>query len=227
MANTNASSSAHTSDGPSAIAFNLSAIALVAALLGLGLVYAIDMLRLATPTGPQLDTHSDIIDKTIAGQRLAIPSEWFRFEDQKTVGFSEKIDLVFALPLGENGAQFYVDVTLMPRSQVRPSDRLLDSVYLHLFEQNQIDGPVGLVGKPLKPIEGFQHETVWYDPVSQQPFVAKCTPLIEDTTRSSCMRTILVADEVAVTYVFDAEVLNHWRGFDSEAQRWLSRIGGI
>lgn len=218
---------AGNSSARSAIAFNMSVIVLAAALVGLGFAYFLDIARSSAPGGPSLETVDVVVDKSIAGRRLAIPQGWFRFSDQRISGFSEKIDLTFMLPLGPQGSLSAVNATLMPRSRVRPSDRLLDSVYLHQFEQSQIDGPLGLIGKPLKQIDGFQNETVWYDPVSQTPFVAKCTPLIEDPTHSSCMRTILVTDQIAATFVFDANVLERWKNFDVEAQRWLSRIGGI
>ena len=227
MAHLSAPDFRHKDTRNSAIAFNLAVIALLTLLAGLGFAYMLDMARNAGPNAPSLNSQSPIVKKTIAGQRLAIPSEWFRFEAQKTTEFSEQIDLMFALPIGPEGAPAIIDVALMPRSSVRPSNRLLDSVYLHQFLETQLQGPPGLVGKPLRPAEGFQNETVWYDPVSPDPFVAKCMPLIDNPDDATCMRTILVTDQMAATYVFDAKLLYAWKRFDAEAQRWLSRIGGI
>ena len=227
MVNLSTSTSPRRTHGSGEIVFNLVLIGLVVALMGVGLAYFVDALGGSAPAGPALNSASPVIEKSIAGRRLAIPPEWFRYSDQKSDGFSEKIDLTFAVPLGAGGSLVNIDVTLTPRSRVRTSDRLLDSVYLHQFAVEQLEGPVGLVGKPLKPVDGFENETVWYDPVSQQPFVAKCTPLIEDPQRASCVRTVLVADQIAATYVFDASLLDAWKNFDPEAQRWLSRIGGI
>lgn len=209
------------------IGFNLAVIALCTVLVGLGLAYALDLIDNSPAPGPSLDAQGPLISKTIAGQHLVVPKQWFRFEEQLTPGFAEKIDLTFMLELAPGATPQPVNVILMPRSRARPSDRLLDSVYLHQFAQGQIDGPLGLIGKPLKAHDGFQDETVWYDPVSLNPFVAKCLPAIQTAEQSTCMRTITVSDQVAATYIFDANLLTGWKNFDPQAKRWLSRIGGI
>lgn len=226
MANISAPASTD-SHSKHSISFNLSMIALAAALVGLGFAYLLDMAREAPQSGPRLNTQDQLIEKTVAGQHLVIPRQWFRFTDQLIPGFADQIDLTFALELRAGAQPQMVNVALMPRSRARASDRLLDSVYLHLFELKQLDGPVGLIGKPLKPVDGFQNETVWYDPISANPFVAKCTPILDDPAKSTCMRTILINDQVSATYVFDAEALKQWKQFDVQANRWLSRIGGI
>lgn len=209
------------------MAFNLAGIAALLALLGVGIAYGIDAMSRTQRVLPTLWTAGPAIRKIIAGQELAIPPSWFRFSNQRVEEFSEKIDLLFALPLGENGRVVEIEISLVPRSQARASERLLDAIYLHQFLPQQLEGPAGLVGKPLKEREGFQGESVWYDPLSASPFVAKCMAPITTDTGGTCVRTVLLGDRIAATYVFDSEVLSAWKRFDKEAALWLEKIGGI
>lgn len=216
-----------TSTDLGTIGFNLGAIALVLILGGLGIANLLDGNTRQAKALPSLRTSGPTIEKNIAGQRLAIPPAWFRYNDQRVEGFTERLDILFALPLGADGRIIEVAVSLVPASRIRTSARLLDAVYLHQFLPEQVNGPPGLIGKPLKNEDGFQNETIWYDPLSPEPFVAKCADPIEDTGTSNCIRTIELSDKVAATYIFDRSALWSWREFDTEAAAWLKKIGGI
>lgn len=226
-----ASFDAHTSlDGKHTqpnIAFNLGVISVCVILAGIGVAYLIDAISVKEKPLPSLVTAGPTIEKTIGGQTLAIPPSWFRFSEQRNPGFTEQIDLLFALPLGTNNAMREVNITLLPASRARSSARLLDAVYLHQFLPQQIEGPLGLIGKPLREAEGFQNETVWYDPISNAPFVAKCSAPVAADMPTTCVRTIALNASVSVTYAFDQELLQQWRRFDEEATFWLTKIGGM
>jgi len=209
------------------LGFNLAAIALVLALVGIGIAYKIDDWSNDNQNLPSLRTAGPTINKSIGGQQLAIPPAWFKSAEQRNQEFSERIDLIFALPLGPNGRIKEIGVSLQPLNMVRSSARLLDAVYLHQFVPQQIDGPIGLVGKPLKNAEGYQDETVWYDPLSVDPFVAKCIKSITQAASSDCVRIVPLNAQIAATYAFDQEVLDEWKRFDAEAALWLNQIGGI
>ena len=209
------------------LGFNLAAIVLVLALVGIGIAYKIDDWSRDNQNLPSLRTAGPTISKTIGGQQLAIPPAWFKSAEQRNQEFSERIDLIFALPLGTNGRTKEIGVSLQPLNLVRSSARLLDAVYLHQFMPQQIDGPIGLVGKPLKNAEGYQNETVWYDPLLVEPFVAKCIKSIVQSASADCVRIVPLNAQIAATYTFDQEVLAQWKRFDAEAALWLNRIGGI
>jgi len=209
------------------LAYNLTAIAAVLALCGVGVAYLIDGWTAERKSVPDLRTAGPTVEISVAGQQLAIPPSWFHDPDQRNAVFSEQVDLVFALPLGASGRISEIGASLMPPSKARASAQLLDAVYLHQFLPDQIQGPPGLVGKPLKPVDGFESETVWYDPLSANPFVAKCIAPVTQTVQEKCIRTVQLSSTVAVTYQFDREVLDAWKQFDAEAGKWLRRIGGI
>lgn len=211
---------------PHPLGFNLMAIAVGAALLGLGAAYLIDAVGKANRSDARRDDEA-VLSRTLGGHELQIPASWFRYEEQAAEGFAKQIELRLNLPLGAQGKVEAVDVTLLPRSRVRPSAALLDGVYLHQFEDAQVSGgPVGLVGKPLKPSEGYEGEVVWYDALAADPFVAKCSKPVA-TGDGQCLRTVYLAPGIAAVYAFDEAALAGWRAFDVEMGKRLREIGAL
>lgn len=208
------------------VGYNLAAIAALVALLAIGLAYAIDAAGRNTAVAAHRADDEMTLTRTIGGRDLEIPLSWFRYAEQRVEGFAKQIDLQLALPLGKDGAPVPVDVTLLPRSRVRPSAALLDGVYLHQFASSEInDGPVGLIGKPLQPRDGFAGETVWFDPLSADPFVAKCAAPVAEGVAARCLRTVYLGPGLAAVYAFGADVLENWKRFDPEVRVLLARIG--
>ena len=210
--------------GASPVGYNVAAIVLALALCGVGLAYIID----AASRGSHRPAHrlddETTLTRTIGDRELEIPRSWFRYAEQQVEGFAKQIDLAFALPLGPAGALREIEVTLLPRSRAQPSALLLDRVYLHQFQSTEIDGPPGLVGKPLVSGNGFENETVWYDPLSADPFVAKCSAAVAAGAEARCLRTVRFGN-VAAVYTFGDDLLVNWREFDARVQPLLKAIG--
>lgn len=211
--------------GPS-IWYNLATILLILLLAGIGAAYVID--GLGRDARHPSDMSGETLSRAFGGRTLVIPREWFRYDEQEAEGFAKQIDLRLQLPLGDRGEPRTVDVTLVPRSRVRPSASLLDGVYLHQFAAEQLATVPGLVGKPLKPDAGYAGEVVWYDPVSPAPFVAKCSAPVDDAgTPQSCLRMVYLAPGMAAIYGFGADVLPQWRQFDPLVEARLKQIGAL
>lgn len=209
------------------IAYNLAAIAVMIALVAVGGAYLIDrVVRADGVGGPEL-TDVDTISQTIGGRELDIPANWFRHGEQLKPGFAAQADIVVLLNLSESAAPIPVEVTLLPRTRARASSGLLDAVYLHQFEDGTVGGVPGLVGKRLMSRDGYAGESVWYDALSPDPFVAKCLDPISDTTAGRCVRTVQLPSGLAAIYSFDATALPFWRQFDSAMADWLERAGAI
>lgn len=218
--------SAQRSDAAS-IGFNVAAIMLVLALCGVALAYAIDAAgRGGRRPAPRSD-EGVALTRTIGEQDLKIPRAWFRYAEQRVAGFAAQIDLQLRLPLGPQGEGREVEATLLPRSRARSSAYLLDGVYLHQFLPEQVSGPPGLVGKPLAGKDGFEGETVWYDPLSADPFVAKCSAAVTPGGEARCLRTVHLASGIAAVYAFGADLLPNWRIFDQEMEPLLRKIGAL
>lgn len=210
--------------GPS-VWYNLAIILLILLFAGLGAAYLID--ALGRGTRHPGEASAGTLSRAFGGRTLAIPSGWFRYEEQEAEGFAKQIDLRLQLPLGKMGEATTVDVTLVPRSRVRPSASLLDGVYLHRFASQQLTSVPGLVGKPLRPDDGYTGEIVWYDPVSPDPFVAKCSAPVDDGAPQSCLRMVYLGPGMAAIFDFDADVLPQWRQFDPIIGERLRQIGAL
>lgn len=208
------------------LGFNLAAIAALLALGAVALAYAIDAAGRGAGQASHRGSEEVTLTRTIGGKDLEIPLSWFRYAEQRVEGFARQIDLQLVLPLGAGGSPAAIEVTLMPRSRLRPSSSLLDGVYLHRFQAiERSDGPTGLIGKPLQDTEGFEGETVWYDPISADPFVAKCVEPVAQGTQARCLRSVYFGPGLAAVYAFGADVLENWRRFDPEMRAMLARIG--
>jgi hypothetical protein len=208
------------------VGYNLGAIVAIVVMIGVALAYVVDAAaRSHRAIGGA--SGAATYERTLGGRDLTIPAAWFRHPEQRDEGFAKRIDLRFALHLDASGPTFPIDVTLLPRSGVRPSARLLDGVYLHMFEDGELAGPHGLIGKSMNATGGYAGETVWYDPLSADPFVAKCSAAIAPGGEPRCLRTVYLAPGIAAIYAFDFRMLGQWRAFDTAIQPWLEQIGAF
>ena len=220
-----ASPTARAPNALSAIGFNLAALSVMVLLAAIGLAYWVDGTARATRApGPSIEDER-IVTQTIAGRELNIPQSWLRNGQESRTGFASQIDLQVTLA-PQDGEPIPVQVTLLPPTRARTSASLLDRVYLHQFEGGTISGVVGLVGKPVAG-PGFRGETVWYDPLAPNPFVAKCIAPVEEEAEQQCVRTVYLPSGIAAVYTFSQPALAAWREFDAEMGQWLGRIGAM
>jgi hypothetical protein len=209
-------------DSGHSIGFNLGIIILGVAVAGLGFAYLIDAASRATRVEV-----SGSVSRTLGGRELTIPGQWLREDAERSTGFAKQVELGLDLPLGPEAAMREIDITLVPRSRARPSASLLDGVYLHQFLPDQLSGPPGLIGKPLIAAEGYAQETVWYDAISQAPFVTKCIAPVTEGQPGRCIRTVYLGTGVAAIYSFDEDVMMNWKLFDAELHPALRQIGAL
>lgn len=203
----------------------LAVIALIAALIGLGMAYSLKAYFNELAADRDVPTLTQTHSVTIGAQRYAIPASLLIDPAQRRDGFAERIDMTLALPIGVNGKLSEADITLMPRGRMRTSAALLDSVYLHQFSQTQLSGPPGLVGKPLDIDAGTRGETVWYDPLSANPFAAKCmTPVRMTPGARSCLRVFVLSDRNTAIISFDPAALVNWRTLDATIEQAIGML---
>lgn len=209
-------------DSGHAIGFNLGIIALAVAIAGLGLAYAIE----AAGRGAR-ETVTGAVSRTLGGRELSVPAAWLREDAERSAGFAKQVEIGLRMALGPEAAARDIDITLVPRSRARPSASLLDGVYLHQFMPEQLNGPPGLIGKPLIADDGYAQETVWYDAISATPFVAKCIAPVAEGQPGRCIRTVYLGPGIAAIYSFDEDVLGSWRQFDTALEPSLRQIGAL
>lgn len=218
-------SPAPAASSASALVQNLAGIALGVMLVALGIAYVVD--QTVHPGARAAPTFNDsgTIVQNVAGRELTIPASWFRFGEQMQSGFVGQVDLSVRLQPGSGEAQMPVDVTLLPRSRAKTSSELLDAVYVHQFSDERVTGVPGLVGQRLKDGTGFDGETIWYDAIALNPFVAKCITAVSADAPDQCVRTVHLPSGLAAIFSFDASLLPAWREFDAQMAPWLEKIG--
>lgn len=204
---------------------NLLVLCLIVTFATIGAAYFIDF------SVRQLETQKDGLDtefrleKIVAGQKLSVPQSWLTYPDQTNEGFVERLDLTLPVEFSQVMAANTVNVTFFPRSRLKLSANLLDSVYLHSFTQTRPKGPSGLIGKGLAQEAGYRGETVWFDPISANPFVAKCDSSETAISTPKCLRTVELSSGIGMTMVFDANFLALWREIDPTINDALQILG--
>lgn len=205
--------------------FNLAATALILVISGLGVAY-----WLVASAQPQLEPSAStysapFVQKTLAGTKIQFPEAWLNRETQSGRQTVDFIDLKLLVQFEPDAGLSELSLHLAQQGASQPSAILLDSVYALRFTQKQLIGPQGLIGKPLRAEQGFQNETVWYDPVSPRPFAAKCLDFGTSNSAANCLRTVQVSPRIMVTYQFNETQLVYWRNFDAVMEQYLSALG--
>ncbi|MCD7059921.1 hypothetical protein [Pelagibacterium xiamenense] len=207
------------------IFYPLAVVTLVVLVVGLAAAYGATLWIDGALREKAMDVPTSTHIKTVGAQPYLVPAALMPNAAQHTDGFADRMDMTLALPLGPGGVLVDVVVTVQPRGRTRTSAALLDTVYLHQFGADQTEGVPGLIGKPLGGDAGVSGETVWYDPLSPNPFVAKCmTPVEPNAARGTCLRTFQLSDRNTAIVTFDPAALANWRQFDAVVEAWLETL---
>lgn len=202
---------------------NLLAIAIVVALVAVAAAYGIDAFGRATRHGAA-NASPAALKFNVSGVALTVPASWLRFPEQPNATFSDRLDLALDLDLGD-GKPLPITLLLVPKARARASSALLDTVFLQHFTSDERQGVPGLIGKPLSGSEGYKAETVWYDPIRQDPFAAKCTAPVDEAGAGSCLRTLVLDSGLSAIIGFPETGLARWRQFDAPLTELFGRIG--
>ncbi|MEX1180438.1 MAG: hypothetical protein WEB63_06450 [Cucumibacter sp.] len=199
----------------------VAGIFIVIAVLGLAAAYALQAMTGSAGDGLPA-APGEPVKFTLAAAELTVPANWL---DGQRGGFVEAIEMTLPLALPGVPERLAVEVTLLSRNRAIPSAALLDRLYIHRFSVEQISGPRGLIGKPLLAEAGYQNETVWYDPVSGNPFVAKCLEIADGIGRRlECMRIVPLGQKVSAVVRFDGQALERWQEFDAAVEATLAGL---
>jgi hypothetical protein len=205
-----------------ALGYNLALLLLIALTLALGGAFWFDRAMNADAA----DQSGRMLVRNVSGVDLTIPAGWIRNVSGTSMGFNAEVNLRLTLA-PEGATPFPLDLSIVPRSRVRASAAMLDAVYVHQFAPETLDGPTGLVGKPLKAGSGLAGESVWYDPLAAEPFVARCLPALRTDEPDRCLRTILLPRGLAAVLSFPAPALGAWKQFDPALSDVLRRLGAL
>jgi len=200
---------------------NLFAMMVILALAGLAAVYLMDFLELNR--NKQTMSQETTIEFTIAATNLAAPQSWLNSEVDGDSKAYSVVDIL--LPVEVDSTIISVSATLLASSKAAPSSFLLDTLYIHKFKDVPSQQAFGLVAKQMVDEAGYSGETVWYDAVSANPFVAKCLKeKLPKNTAKNCVTTVLVNKRVSALVRFEETLLPHWRAFQLSLRAKLATL---
>ena len=203
---------------------NLLGLVLIVALIFVGIAYGIDALSRAQDQGTTASGNQARVSVNISGVALSVPAADVRRGSGTGATFSDRVDLALTLDLAE-AAPLPITMSLVPKARAQASAALLDSVFLKRFSAEEKRGAPGLVGKPLVGGDGYDGETVWYDPIGIDPFTAKCAPPLPGESSGACVRTLVLDSGLSAVLDFSEAALHHWRQFDAPLRAYLADIG--
>jgi hypothetical protein len=183
-------------------------------------------------------TDSSPVTLFIGKQRLSIPANMFRFDNQRNVGPHDHIDLAVHWPemagyqpgyrndyldTGPDAPIIYV--TVRPRDTLTDSAGRLINVYQHFFEEGSIPAPAGLIGHRMSTESGLEGEEVYFEAGSTEPFTTHCTAPDNSGYPASCLTEIHAGDDLSVLIRFRKGMLTNWSGIKSGIRVLLLSFG--
>jgi len=209
----------------SSLGFNLAALALILAMTGIGIAYWLNDYTPTVIENVPSVYEPPLVVKTLNNSTMQIPDSWLNILTQNIQENVQTIDLVLKISIAEQEEPTPFNLRISEAIRAEPSTNLLDSVYVLRFSQEQIGGINGLVGKPLRAEDGYNSETIWYEPISDNPFVAKCIDLEASGTALNCLRTIRLNSQLSATYQFAQNQLEYWHMMDDAILPLMAQIG--
>jgi hypothetical protein len=188
------------------------------------------------------DTVPRPVTVTISGEPLVISSDRIRFADQRRGGALPRVDLAvlwpdmvgrtatnrdaFALPRPETPV---LQIAIEPNSTALDSAARLASVYLRYFAADPPDEslapPVdGLVARRFVASSPYADETLYFEPGSVHPFVARCFPRAEGDQRRLCLTEIGFGKSLVAAIRFPPALLADWRHLQDACRSLLDGI---
>lgn len=163
----------------------------------------------------------------IAGVEVVVPANMIRLPAERRAGAIDRVNLLLHWPdldgFSEANAGAFRDnepaaplvfVTLLGRDAASGTTGWLDRIYTRYFSDDAWAGPDGLVGVRLAEESGYAGEDLFFQPDSDEPFVARCAKEGDADLPATCLREILIGDTLMARYRFNKALLGDWEKID-------------
>lgn len=176
----------------------------------------------------------------INGEELRIPANAIRFDNQRSGGTMERLDLYLLWPQMEGyttgnrqsfndagNADNMVFVTIKPVSMSIDMSQRLQPVYRRLVEPVGKSLAYGLTEYQFASDTRYVGELLYVgERPGQDPFVVRC---LEESAfpkgSRNCMRDFNIGENLSVDYRFSAKLLSHWKALDAAIDNYTRNAG--
>lgn len=183
------------------------------------------------------------LEITIGLDRLQLPANTVRFEEQRASGPTERLDLSLLWPemagyTKENRNRFddvsradtLLFLQLSQSTMSRDMSGRLDPIYSLLFDGPPEPGPHGLILHRFKAGTGYDGEVLLTATRDGRPdYAVRCIlPTSPDEANGGdCQRDIHVGRDLTVLYRFSSTLLGDWQAIDAAIEGYVSaRVTG-
>lgn len=210
----------------------------VAVLAGLSVAISIGGRALGERIALSGHTEStEVFDIRIGQDRLHLPANAIRFEEQRASGLAERVDLYLAWP-GMDGysnaararfndvahAENLIFLHLSQSTMSKDMSGRLEPIYRHLFAGRPEPGPAGLSLYRFKANSGYGEEVFLTAPLPDGSNYAVRCMMPQDETQSTgadCQRDIHVGRDLSVLYRFSSRLLPQWQSMEAQVRAYL------
>lgn len=172
----------------------------------------------------------EIHDVLIGQDRLRLPANAIRFEEQRDSGRADRIDLYLTWPEMEgysnaNRLRFndvgrpesLVFIQLSQSTMSRDMSGRVDPIYSHLFQGDPETGPGGLTLRRLKQDSGYADEVMLLGALpGGATYAVRCVlpETGQPSTSADCQRDIHIGDDLSLLYRFSSRLLPQWQAME-------------
>ncbi|HUH49471.1 MAG TPA: hypothetical protein VLZ56_06405 [Mycoplana sp.] len=176
-------------------------------------------------------TESREMHEILIGQdRLRLPANAIRFEEQRHSGRTDRVDLYLTWPEMEgysnaNRLRFndvgrpesLVFVQLSQSTMSRDMSGRVDPIFSHLFQGEPETGPGGLTLRRLKQDSGYADEVLLLGSLpGGTTYAVRCVlpKAGQPSTGADCQRDIHIGDDLSLLYRFSSRLLPQWQAME-------------
>lgn len=182
---------------------------------------------------------TDIVEINIGRDRLSLPENTIRFEEQRRGGDAERVDLYLLWPemTGYSSAkrrrfddidlsQSLIFLQISQSTMSRDMSGRLEPIYMNLLEPEQQAGPAGLTLRTFRDGTGYEGEALLTAVTGDGAHYAiRCVmpKTVDQASSSDCQRDIHVGEDLTVLYRFSSRLLDDWQAIDTAVHDYVLR----
>ena len=180
---------------------------------------------------------TDIVNITVGRDRLALPANVIRFEEQRQGGIAERVDLYLLWPemTGYSSAQrrrfddlslssSLIFLQISQSTMSRDMSGRVEPIYRHLLDSKSRPGPAGLTLHSFKAATGYEGESLFTGTLQDgTAFAIRCLmpASADEAMGNDCQRDIHVGEDLTVLYRYSSRLIGDWAAIDQAVRQFV------